>query len=211
MEAWPFPSSTSSRSASARAARTPWAPCGPRACLRSACSTRAMLAQDRARASAGLYGSLGATGKGHGSDKAVLLGLAGHEPDTVDVEASSPAPGHHPQACGRIRLLGEHSRGLQRGRPTWSSSAAKACPSMPTACALARLSMRAAWSWCNRTYYSVGGGFVVSEEVAADGSKQKVIAPDATVLPLPLHTAGDDLLGAEQARRHVHRRGDAPQ
>src|SRR5882757_1241821 len=33
-----------------------------------------------------LYGSLGATGKGHGSDKAVLLGLAGHEPDTVDVE-----------------------------------------------------------------------------------------------------------------------------
>ncbi len=34
-----------------------------------------------------LYGSLGATGKGHGSDTAVLLGLAGHEPDTVDVEA----------------------------------------------------------------------------------------------------------------------------
>jgi L-serine dehydratase len=34
-----------------------------------------------------LYGSLGATGKGHGSDKAVLLGLSGHEPDTVDVEA----------------------------------------------------------------------------------------------------------------------------
>src|SRR5687767_8452369 len=34
-----------------------------------------------------LYGSLGATGKGHGSDKAVLLGLLGHEPDTVDIEA----------------------------------------------------------------------------------------------------------------------------
>ena len=33
-----------------------------------------------------LYGSLGATGKGHGSDKAVLLGLSGHEPDTVDVD-----------------------------------------------------------------------------------------------------------------------------
>ena len=31
-----------------------------------------------------LYGSLGATGKGHGSNKAVLLGLGGHEPDTVD-------------------------------------------------------------------------------------------------------------------------------
>ena len=39
------------------------------------------------RVKAELYGSLGATGKGHGSDKAVLLGLAGHEPDTVDVDA----------------------------------------------------------------------------------------------------------------------------
>ena len=39
------------------------------------------------RVSADLYGSLGATGKGHGSDKAVLLGLAGHEPDTIDVDA----------------------------------------------------------------------------------------------------------------------------
>src|SRR6187402_2138859 len=34
-----------------------------------------------------LYGSLGATGKGHGSDKAILLGLSGHEPDSVDVNA----------------------------------------------------------------------------------------------------------------------------
>src|SRR5216110_388186 len=39
-----------------------------------------------ARVRAELYGSLGATGKGHGSDKAVLLGLAGHEPDTIDVD-----------------------------------------------------------------------------------------------------------------------------
>src|ERR1700759_560635 len=39
-----------------------------------------------ARVKAEMYGSLGATGKGHGSDKAVLLGLAGHEPDTVDIE-----------------------------------------------------------------------------------------------------------------------------
>lgn len=38
------------------------------------------------RVAAELYGSLGATGKGHGSDKAVLLGLSGYEPDTVDVD-----------------------------------------------------------------------------------------------------------------------------
>ena len=45
------------------------------------------LLERTARVQVVLYGSLGATGKGHGSDKAVLLGLAGHEPDTVDVEA----------------------------------------------------------------------------------------------------------------------------
>ena len=45
----------------------------------------------------------------------------------------------------------------------------------------------------NRVYYSVGGGFVVSDEVAADGTKQKTIAPDTTVPPYPFHS-GDDLL-----------------
>ena len=42
-----------------------------------------------------LYGSLGATGKGHGSDKAVLLGLLGHAPDTV---GSRPACLASPEA-----------------------------------------------------------------------------------------------------------------
>jgi hypothetical protein len=82
---WPCRSSTSSRSASARAAATRWGRCARRGCSCCACSTTGLLAH-RARAKQ-LYGSLGATGKGHGSDKAVLLGLAGHEPDTVDVDA----------------------------------------------------------------------------------------------------------------------------
>ena len=34
-----------------------------------------------------LYGSLGATGKGHGSDKAIMLGLEGEEPHSVDIES----------------------------------------------------------------------------------------------------------------------------
>ncbi|MDH4051692.1 MAG: L-serine ammonia-lyase, partial [Rubrivivax sp.] len=59
-----------------------------------------------ARVQASLYGSLGATGKGHGSDKAVLLGLAGHEPDTVDVEAV-PAMLEAIRAQRRVDLLGQ--------------------------------------------------------------------------------------------------------
>ncbi|MBC7939803.1 MAG: L-serine ammonia-lyase, partial [Chitinophagaceae bacterium] len=70
----------------------------------------------------------------------------------------------------------------------------------------------------SRAYYSVGGGFVVSDEVAADGAKQKVIAPDTTMLALPFHS-GDELLQrtrdiqgsiAEVMRRNEHHwRSDA--
>jgi L-serine dehydratase len=54
-----------------------------------------------------MYGSLGATGKGHGSDKAVLLGLAGHEPDSVDVEQIT---GYLDaiRADNALALMGEH-------------------------------------------------------------------------------------------------------
>jgi L-serine dehydratase len=45
----------------------------------------------------------------------------------------------------------------------------------------------------SQTYYSVGGGFVVSELVADDGSHHKAIVSDATVLPHPFHS-GDELL-----------------
>ena len=55
-----------------------------------------------------LYGSLGATGKGHGSDKAVLLGLAGFEPDTIDVDAI-PALLEAIRGEHRLALLGTHA------------------------------------------------------------------------------------------------------
>ena len=59
------------------------------------------------RIRAQLYGSLGAIGKGHGTDKAVLLGLMGHEPDTVDV-AHIGAELERVRAAKAIFLLGTH-------------------------------------------------------------------------------------------------------
>jgi L-serine dehydratase len=50
-----------------------------------------------------------------------------------------------------------------------------------------------------RVYYSVGGGFVVTDELAADGSRQKTIAPDTTALPIPFRS-GDELL--QRCREH---------
>src|SRR6185436_644346 len=66
---------------------------------------RGLLAQV-ARLGVTLYGSLGATGKGHGSDKAILLGLCGHEPDTIDVDAIAGIVGNI-RSSGRLALLGE--------------------------------------------------------------------------------------------------------
>jgi L-serine dehydratase len=143
-----------------------------------------------ARVRCWLYGSLGATGKGHGSDKAVLLGLAGHEPDSVDVDAVDTILDKI-RAARRLALLGEHEVDFDepedlifRRRET--------LPFHANGMRLAAYDAEGQ-EIENRTYYSVGGGFVVSDEVAADGSKQKVIAPDATVLPLPFRS-GEELL-----------------
>jgi len=54
-----------------------------------------------------LYGSLGATGKGHGTDKAILLGLSGYEPDTVDVDAIRGIL-ENVRMKGKLNVLGEH-------------------------------------------------------------------------------------------------------
>jgi L-serine dehydratase len=142
-----------------------------------------------------LYGSLGATGKGHGSDKAVLLGLAGHEPDTVDIEAI-PALLATIRA-GNLNVIGQHAIGFDEAKDL----VFKRRETLPFhANGMRCIAFDAEGNEiANRVYYSVGGGFVVSDEVAADGSKQKVIAPDVTVLPYPFKT-GDDLLAL--TKRH---------
>ena len=60
------------------------------------------------RVYAQLYGSLGATGKGHGSDKAVLLGLAGFEPEQVEVDVI-PGVLEAIRLAKRLMLLGIHA------------------------------------------------------------------------------------------------------
>ena len=149
-----------------------------------------LLAQT-ARVRCWLYGSLGATGKGHGSDKAVLLGLAGHEPDTVDVDAVDGLL-HGYRSTHSLPLLGEHPIAFHE-REDLIFLRRETLPFHANGMRLAAYNA-AGDEIEQRSYYSVGGGFVVSEEVAANGERQKVIAPDATVLPLPFRS-GQELLG----------------
>ncbi|HEY9109283.1 MAG TPA: L-serine ammonia-lyase [Roseateles sp.] len=136
-----------------------------------------------------LYGSLGATGKGHGSDKAVLLGLAGHEPDAVDVEAI-PALLDAIRA-GDLNIIGQHKVAFDESKDLVFKRR-ETLPFHANGMRCIAFDVEGN-ELANRVYYSVGGGFIVSDEVAADGSRQKVIAPDVTVLPYPFKT-GDELL-----------------
>ncbi|WP_406179124.1 L-serine ammonia-lyase [Streptomyces canus] len=133
-----------------------------------------------------LYGSLGATGHGHGTPKAVLLGLEGASPRTVDVENADDRVAQI-KVAGVLKLLGEreipfsfdddlvlHRRKTlpyhANGMTVWAYDASGA-------------------ELMSKTYYSVGGGFVVDQDaVGADRIKL-----DDTVLKYPFRT-GDELL-----------------
>ncbi|VTU46626.1 L-serine dehydratase 1 (plasmid) [Variovorax sp. SRS16] len=143
-----------------------------------------------ARIQSELYGSLGATGKGHGTDRAVLLGLAGHEPDTVDPDQIA-ALLDVIRSERAIALLGTHRIALDEKSDVLFYRS-ETLPFHANGMKFSAFDAAGA-ALCTQTYYSVGGGFVVSEQVAEDGRRQKVIAPDTTVLPLPFHS-GDELL-----------------
>jgi len=142
-----------------------------------------------------LHGSLGATGKGHASDVAVLLGLSGHEPDTIDIDRT-------PNLLAQIRSTQQLTLGgLHRIAFNEKSDLLFMRAPLPFhANGMRFVALDATGQeLANRVYYSVGGGFILSDEVAADGSRHKIIAPDATILPLPF-TSGDALL--QLARQH---------
>lgn len=144
-----------------------------------------------------LYGSLGATGKGHGSGAAVLLGLSGFEPDTVEPDAI-PSILERIRFDRQIHLFGLHPIPFEEKSDVLFNRS-KALPSHANGMTFSALHMSGSLL-CSQTYYSVGGGFVVSEKVADDGSRHKSIAPDTAVLPHPFHS-GDELLAIAKANQ----------
>ncbi|WP_433452674.1 L-serine ammonia-lyase [Streptomyces sp. CA-142005] len=133
-----------------------------------------------------LYGSLGATGHGHGTPKAVLLGLTGDSPRTVDVETAD-ARVEAIKAAGRISLLGEHEIPFSFDKDLVLHRR-KALPYHANGMTLWAYDASGA-ELLSKTYYSVGGGFVVDEDaVGADRIKL-----DDTVLKYSFRT-GDELL-----------------
>lgn len=130
-----------------------------------------------------LYGSLGATGKGHGTDKAVILGLLGEEPETVDI-ASVETRLATIRAEQRLQLLNAHPvTFVEKQHILFKRSA---LPYHPNGMIFHALGDNGE-TLLMRTYYSVGGGFVMDEEAA--GADR--IKADDTSLPYPFETAQD--------------------
>ncbi|MBW8483760.1 L-serine ammonia-lyase [Actinomadura parmotrematis] len=137
-----------------------------------------------ARVRAVLYGSLGLTGKGHGSDKAVILGLEGDKPELVDVDTVDARLAAI-RASGTLRLFGSHDIPFVVGEDL-EFERKESLPGHPngmrfTAYGADGAELRA------RVYYSVGGGFVVDEH--ATGADR--IKADDTVLPHRFDTAAE--------------------
>ncbi|HEX8596661.1 MAG TPA: L-serine ammonia-lyase [Pseudomonas sp.] len=121
-----------------------------------------------------LYGSLSATGIGHGSDRAVVIGLMGEWPDQVD--PAQVAPRVQSVLDQQVLLLA----GEQQITFDWQRDMRLLEESLPyhpngmTLCAYG-----ATGEVYEQTYYSVGGGFVIDAEQAASG----VLDSDTTELP----------------------------
>ena len=138
-----------------------------------------------------LCGSLGLTGKGHGSDKAVLLGLEGERPDQINPDAI-------PDKLAQIReseticLLGVHPVPFREKRDILFRM--EALPYHPNGMIFKAYAVSGR-ELMDQTYYSVGGGFIVEETASGTACSQE----DDTPQPYPFDSA-EALL--DQCRTH---------
>jgi len=143
-----------------------------------------------------LFGSLGATGHGHGSVKAVVLGLSGEQPESVDPVAADPMVARVRES-GRLRLLGVYEIGFAPDEDVILHRR-KRLPFHPNAMRFAAAGGPAGEDdreLSVRTYYSVGGGFVLGEDAAG----QPQIVADTTPVPYPFSTGAGLLAHARAA------------
>ena len=138
-----------------------------------------------------LYGSLGHTGKGHGSDKAVILGLLGESPEDVDPDTVTEKLNHinhqnslllagsHPIYFNSKKHIIFHRRKSLSGHPNGMKFSASNADGEIL---------------CSKVYYSVGGGFVVDEFT----NDEMPLNPDTRTLPYPFKTGADLLAQCQQ-------------
>jgi L-serine dehydratase len=144
------------------------------------------LLEQTQRIRASLFGSLAHTGRGHGTDKAVMLGLEGSMPDRIDPDGIEGALARI-RHSGTIRLLGKKEIGFEEKQDLFFNKK-EILPHHPNGMRFSALDATGE-SLERGEFYSVGGGFVVNRDEAA---KDRIVA-DETPIAYPFAT-GDELL-----------------
>lgn len=149
-----------------------------------------------ARVRAELFGSLGATGHGHGSPEAVLLGLEGHRPEHVDPRAVADRV-EQVRASGRLVLAGRRQIPFRPDRDLVLHRR-KSLPVHPNGMRFTATDDSGA-ELLSSVFYSVGGGFVVDDDAASTDR----IKPDETELPHPFRTGAELVARAAESEASV--------
>ena len=153
-----------------------------------------------ARVQVELYGSLALTGLGHATDRAVLLGLSGNEPAAID-PARIESTVAQIRSAKQIDLAGSHSIPFDESSDVIFHRAILYPPGAhtqhPNGMRLAAFDAAGA-TVCERTFFSIGGGFVVEDGGGPGANPQ---TPDQTQgkIPFPFHSAAELL-----ATAHTH-------
>jgi L-serine dehydratase len=141
-----------------------------------------------ARVQVDLYGSLALTGIGHATDRAILLGLSGYEPATVDPDAINQVVAEI-RASHLVLLASMHSIPFDEETDLLFHRDAMFPPGSilqhPNGLRLTAYDAGGATLIC-RTFFSIGGGFVTEDGVDASAS-----ASNAVALPYPFHSAAE--------------------
>ena len=154
--------------------------------------------QDVARIRAEVFGSLALTGRGHGTDKAVLMGLEGHWPNQIDPDII-PAALERIRGDKRIRLHGTREIAFNEKTDLVMNKRQK-LPFHTNGMRFTAFDADGA-EIATRDYYSVGGGFVVNQDEAAE---DRIVA-DTTELAWPFHTGNELLAQCERSGLSIAR------
>lgn len=144
-----------------------------------------------ARIKCELFGSLGATGKGHGSPKAIILGLEGEAPESVEIESITKRV-EGVISSRQLSILSKHAIAFNH-KTDLILHRRKSLPFHSNGMKFAAFDSEGN-PLVEKIYYSVGGGFVVDED-AAGGDR---IVEDSTALPYAFTTGAKLLSLAEE-------------
>ncbi|MBP2833963.1 L-serine ammonia-lyase [Aquimarina sp. U1-2] len=129
-----------------------------------------------------LYGSLSLTGKGHATDIAVILGLCGYDPETIDVSSINTII-ENIQNSKQLNLNGELSLAFDPDKHiVFNKEFKKFHPN-----AITFYATLTNGSFTSSSFYSIGGGFVVKEE----RKRKKKKLSEFKKFPLPVQKATD--------------------